>query len=226
LETRGLSKVYKRGRAEVHALRGIDLVVPRGQFLAIMGRSGSGKSTFLNLVGGLDQPTSGTIRLDGQEVTSLPEAKLTLIRRQKVGFIFQQFNLIPTLTALENVMLPLRYAGLQRGEQRRRAQELLGMVGMAERMSHRPAELSGGEQQRVAIARALANHPTLILADEPTGELDTTTARQIMDLLWELNREVGQTFIIVTHDPQIAGATQRVIYFKDGAIEREERPGA
>lgn len=223
LDARDLRRVYKMGRAQVHALRGLDLVVEAGEFLSIMGRSGSGKSTFLNLVGCLDQPSGGSISLDGLDITRLPRARLAQIRREKIGFVFQQFNLIPTLSALENVMMPLRYAGVNGRERRRRAGDLLGLMGMGDRLNHRPWEMSGGEQQRVALARALVNHPPILLADEPTGELDTTTAQQIMGILLQLNQEMGQTIILVTHDPGVAAATRRIIYFKDGMVEREER---
>lgn len=223
LDARDLRRVYKMGRAQVHALRGLDLVVEAGEFLSIMGRSGSGKSTFLNLVGCLDQPSGGSISLDGLDITRLPKARLAQIRREKIGFVFQQFNLIPTLTALENVMMPLRYAGVNGRERRRRARDLLGLMGMGDRLNHRPWEMSGGEQQRVAMARALVNHPPILLADEPTGELDTTTAQQIMGILLQLNQEMGQTIILVTHDPGVAATTRRIIYFKDGMVEREER---
>lgn len=223
LDARDLRRVYKMGRAQVHALRGLDLVVEAGEFLSIMGRSGSGKSTFLNLVGCLDQPSGGSISLDGLDITRLPRARLAQIRREKIGFVFQQFNLIPTLSALENVMMPLRYAGVNGRERRRRAGDLLGLMGMGDRLNHRPWEMSGGEQQRVALARALVNHPPILLADEPTGELDTTTAQQIMGILLQLNQEMGQTIIMVTHDPEVAAATRRIIYFKDGMVEREER---
>jgi len=223
VESRNLTKIYKMGAAEVRALQGIDLVVERGEFLSVMGRSGSGKSTLLNLLGCLDRPTEGIIYLDGLEVTSLPKRRLPRIRREKVGFVFQQFNLLPSLTALENVMLPLRYSGVSKREGRRRAQALLEEVGLGDRMTHRPTEMSGGEQQRVAVARALINNPAIVLADEPTGELDTHTAGEIIGLLHELNERDGQTFIIVTHDPLVAESTDRTIYLQDGMIVREKR---
>ncbi|MCD6554058.1 MAG: ABC transporter ATP-binding protein [Anaerolineae bacterium] len=223
VESRNLTKIYKMGAAEVRALQGIDLVVERGEFLSVMGRSGSGKSTLLNLLGCLDRPTEGIIYLDGLEVTSLPKRRLPRIRREKVGFVFQQFNLLPSLTALENVMLPLRYSGVGKREGRRRAQALLEEVGLGDRMTHRPTEMSGGEQQRVAAARALINNPAIVLADEPTGELDTHTAGEIIGLLHELNERDGQTFIIVTHDPLVAESTDRTIYLQDGMIVREKR---
>ncbi len=223
VEAHNLVKTYRMGLTEVQALRGVDLVVEEGEFLSVMGRSGSGKSTLLNLIGGLDRPTEGKVFINGIEVTALPRRKLPRIRQQMVGFVFQQFNLLPSLTALENVMLPLRYSRVGRAEGRRRAMDLLEQVGLGDRHSHRPAELSGGEQQRVAVARALINRPAIILADEPTGELDTHTAAELMDLLHHLNQTQGQTFITVTHDPGVAERTDRTIYLSDGMILREER---
>ena len=223
VETKNLTKLYKMGAAQVHALQGVDLVVERGEFISVMGRSGSGKSTLLNLLGCLDRPTEGVIHLDGLEVTRLPKRRLPRIRREKVGFVFQQFNLLPSLTAVENVMLPLRYSGVSGREGRRRAQALLEEVGLGDRITHRPTEMSGGEQQRVAVARALINHPAIVLADEPTGELDTHTAAEIIGLLHELNEREGQTFIIVTHDPLVAESTDRTIYLQDGMVVNEVR---
>jgi putative ABC transport system ATP-binding protein len=224
VETVGLTKIYKMGPSEIRALDGVNLAIEKGEFLSVMGRSGSGKSTLLNLIGCLDRPTSGTVILDGVEVTRLPKGKLPQIRREKVGFVFQQFNLIPTLTALENVELPLRYAGVSGGERRRRAKEALEQMGLGDRLGHRPMELSGGECQRIAIARAIVNRPAILLADEPTGELETHTAAEIIDLMHELNREAGVTVVIVTHDPLVASRTDRIIYLSDGRIIREERP--
>ena len=189
--------------------------------MSVMGPSGSGKSTLHNLIGCLDRPTEGTVVLDGVDVTQVERSRLPAIRREKVGFVFQQFNLLGHLTALENVMLPLRYANVSRREARERAQELLEHVGLGDRMTHRPLEMSGGEQQRVAVARALVNRPAIVLADEPTGEVDTATADELMALLRALNQE-GQTFIIVTHDPSVAAQTDRTVYLQDGRVAREE----
>lgn len=223
VETRGLTRVYRMGATEVHALTGVDLAVERQAFMSIMGRSGSGKSTLLNLIGCLDRPTAGSVWLDGMEVSALPRRRLPAIRRQKVGFVFQQFNLLSHLTALENVMLPLRYSRLSRREGRQRAEYLLERVGLADRLTHRPTELSGGEQQRVALARSLINRPAIVLADEPTGEVDTRTATEIVELLRELNLSEGQTFILVTHDSLVAEATTRTLYLQDGQVVGEER---
>jgi len=212
---------YRMGGEDVHALDGVSLTVTRGEFMAIMGRSGSGKSTLLNVVGCLDRPTSGTILLDGEDVTRVPKSRLPRIRRAKIGFVFQQFNLIPTLTAYENVMLPLEYGGLPERERRNRVLAALDAVGLSDRTQHRPTELSGGQQQRVAIARALAPDPAIILADEPTGALDTQIAATILALMRRFNQERGQTFIVVTHDPLVAEKTDRVIRLSDGRIESD-----
>jgi putative ABC transport system ATP-binding protein len=223
IEARGLRKTYRLGGGVVNALDGIDLTVARGELMAVMGRSGSGKTTLLNVLGGLDRPDAGQVLLDGLDIARLNGRRLPRVRREKVGFVFQEFNLIPTLTALENVELPLRYAGVPRGERRRRALEALSLVGMGSRVHHRPSQLSGGEQQRVALARALVNRPAIVLADEPTGELDTQTAAQVMGLIQRLNRDTGQTFIIVTHDPAIAERCRRVVRMEDGRIVSDER---
>jgi putative ABC transport system ATP-binding protein len=222
VEAQGLVKVYPMGTTEVHALRDLDLTVEAGEFMSVMGPSGSGKSTLLNLIGCLDSPTEGTVVLDGVDVTQVRRARLPAIRREKVGFVFQQFNLLNHLTAVENVMLPLRYTDVGRREARKRATELLEHVGLGDRLTHRPLEMSGGEQQRVAVARALVNRPAIVLADEPTGELDTATAGELMTLLQMLNRE-GQTFVIVTHDPRVVEQTGRTVYLRDGRAVREER---
>ncbi len=225
IEARGLVKTYRLGGSVVRALDGVDLTVERGELMTVMGRSGSGKTTLLNVLGGLDRPDAGQVVIDGVDIARLNGRLLPQLRREKVGFVFQEFNLIPTLTALENVELPLRYAGVPRGERRRRALEILAMVGMADRAQHRPSQLSGGEQQRVALARALVNRPAIVLADEPTGELDTHTAAQVLDLIQRLNRDTGQTFIIVTHDPAIAQRCRRVVRMEDGRIVSDQRQG-
>ena len=222
LEASGLTKVYRRGASEVRAVDGISLTVDAGEFMAIMGRSGSGKTTLLDLLGCLLRPTDGELAIDGRSVVGASDGELARIRRERIGFVFQEFNLIQTLTAVENVMLPLRY-GPRRPDGRRRATELLELVGLADRASHRPTELSGGEQQRVAIARALVNEPAVILADEPTGELDSSTSGRLLETLRDLNRDRGVTMIIVTHDAGVAGATDRVVRLQDGRVVADER---
>jgi len=211
------------GGGIVQALNGVDLMVERGSMVAIMGRSGSGKTTLLNVLGGLDQPDEGQVVLDGVDITRLNGRALTRVRREKVGFVFQEFNLIPTLTALENVELPMRYARIPPGQRRQRALEALAKVGLSHRVHHRPSQLSGGEQQRVAVARALVMQPALVLADEPTGELDSNTAAQVIELMETLNRELGQTFIIVTHDAGVARHCGRILKMEDGRIISDER---
>jgi putative ABC transport system ATP-binding protein len=212
-----LNKVYRMGKIEVPALRDVSLEIEEGEFLAIVGSSGSGKSTLLNMLGCLDKPTSGAVFLDGVNTASLSENELAGIRREKIGFIFQQFNLIHSLNALENVSLPLFFAGVSSDERLKRAAELLTKVGLRERMHHKPSELSGGQQQRVAIARALSNNPAIIIGDEPTGNVDSETGDAIMGILEGLNRE-GRTVIVVTHDLEIASHAPRVIRMKDGRL--------
>lgn len=218
IETHDISKVYKMGEVEVHALRGVSFTIRRGEVVAIMGPSGSGKSTLMNMLGCLDRPTSGEYILDGEAVAALNDDQLASVRNRKVGFVFQSFNLLSRQTAITNVELPLRYSGLN-GERRARAMDALRSVGLEDRMTHRPYELSGGQQQRVAIARAIVNNPAIIMADEPTGNLDSKVGREIMDVLLNLNRESGTTLIIVTHDPTIAERTQRVIRLRDGLLD-------
>jgi len=221
VELEGVWKVYRMGKLEYPALKGVTLTVRRGEMLAIMGPSGSGKSTLLNIIGALDRPTRGRVVVDGEELSKLDDYALARFRRRTVGFVFQTFNLIPRLTALENVEVPMVAEGLSREERRKRALELLRLVGLEDKYANRPNELSGGEQQRVAIARALANNPKLILADEPTGNLDVRNKLAIMQLLGELNRQRGVTIIVVTHDPEIARRCERVVYLRDGRIEGE-----
>lgn len=216
-------KVYKMGEVEVKALRGIDLAIKEGEFVSIMGPSGSGKSTCVNMVGCLDVPSKGRIFLDAHNIAHLSESELAQIRGRKIGFIFQQFNLIPTLTAIENVMLPMVFQGYSQEDRVKRGKELLSLVELQDRMHHRPTELSGGQQQRVAIARSLANDPEVILADEPTGNLDTNTGKNVMDFLIKLNRKEGKTIIMVTHDSYVANAANRVEYLKDGKIIKIKR---
>ena len=220
IEATGLTKVYRMGTQEVHALRGASARIQRGEVVSIMGPSGSGKSTLMNILGCLDRPTGGEYILDGEVVSHLSSDQLAGIRNRKVGFVFQSFNLLPRATALSNVELPMRYAGVEKGRTHH-AREALKSVGLDDRMNHRPPELSGGQQQRVAIARALVNNPAIIMADEPTGNLDSKSGKEIMELLLTLNRERGTTVIIVTHDPAIAAQTQRVIRLYDGFVVEE-----
>ena len=211
-------KTYKMGDVEVNALQGLNLDVKEGEFLAIMGPSGSGKSTAVNMIGCLDVPTKGKILLDNHDISKLSESELAQIRGRKIGFIFQQFNLIPTLTALENVALPIVFQSVEREKRTKRASELLKIVELNDRMEHKPAELSGGQQQRVAIARSLANDPEVILADEPTGNLDSSTGETVMSFLERLNRKEGKTIIMVTHDSNVARHADRIEFLKDGKI--------
>lgn len=218
IEVHDIRKIYKMGEVEVHALRGVSFTIGRGEVVAIMGPSGSGKSTLMNTLGCLDRPTSGEYILDGEAVASLNDDQLADIRNRKVGFVFQSFNLLTRQTAITNVELPLRYSGNLEGR-RERAKEALKAVGLGDRMTHRPYELSGGQQQRVAVARAIVNNPSIIMADEPTGNLDSKVGQEIMNLLLSLNRDLGTTLIIITHDPRIAEQTQRVVRLKDGLLE-------
>lgn len=219
IQAENLTKVYKMGEVEVHALNGLSLKIARGEIVAIMGPSGSGKSTLMNIIGCLDRPTSGDYTLDGEPVARLTDDQLATIRNRKVGFVFQSFNLLSRATALANVELPLRYSGVQQGR-KEKARAALEAVGLADRLYHRSNELSGGQQQRVAIARALVNEPAIILADEPTGNLDTKSGQEIMELLLNLNREHGTTLIIVTHASDIAAHSQRIIRLRDGVVEQ------
>ena len=215
-----VKKSYKLGKNNyVHALRGTSVEIKKSEFVAIMGPSGSGKSTLMHILGCLDYPESGRVIINDKDTSKLSSSKLTKIRQKKIGFIFQGFNLIPTLTALENVSLAGEYAGMSRKERLAKAKEMLALVGLAERVRHKPSELSGGEQQRVSIARALLNEPDIIMADEPTGDLDSTTSKEIMTTLRDLNHKHGQTFLIVTHDPEVGKACDRIIKMKDGVVE-------
>ena len=219
---RNLHKTYHLGRSDVHALCGVDLAIGKGQYVAVMGPSGSGKSTLLNLLGCLDRPSGGQYHLGGQDVSRMSNNELSEVRNQRIGFIFQSFNLIAQLSVVENIEVPLFYRGLPHGQRRSRSRALADLVGLGDRMSHRPAELSGGQQQRVACARALANDPLILLADEPTGNLDTRTSGEILDLLDDLNAR-GRTIVMVTHEREVAARTERAILLRDGQVE-SDRP--
>ncbi len=225
IDLKGVWKVYKMGEVDVPALRGINLGIRKGEFLAIVGPSGSGKSTMMNLVGCLDSPTKGKILLDGRDITEFSESELAQTRGQKIGFVFQQFNLIPTLTALENVMLPLAFQNVDDTKARKKAMEILNLVGLGGRIKHLPNQLSGGERQRVSIARALSVDPEVILADEPTGNLDSRTGEFIINFLGKIHMEEKKTIIMVTHDLNLAKHAEKMVHIKDGQIEKIESAG-
>lgn len=223
VEARDIWKFYKLGKVNVPAIRGINLEIQHGEFLSIVGPSGCGKTTLLNLLSGLDRPTKGMVILEDLNLVQTSQRQLVQVRRHKIGFIFQAFHLIPTMTALENVTLPLRYARVNRKRRKELAEKALARVGLNQRMHHLPTELSGGEQQRVAVARAIVHDPLIVFADEPTGELDSATAQVIVNLLHEMNVEHGKTFIVVTHNREVAEATNRIISLKDGIIVQDEQ---
>jgi putative ABC transport system ATP-binding protein len=225
LEARGLARDYRMGGEQVHALRGLSLTIEEGEWVSIVGPSGCGKSTLLNLFGAIDRPSAGSVVVRGRDVAQMRDAEATRFRLTNVGFVFQRFYLMPMLSARENVELPMAEAGVKPAERRERARELLAYVGLGARERHRPTQLSGGEQQRVAIARALANRPALLLADEPTGELDARTGEEIIRLFGRLNAD-GTTLVVVTHDEELAAAARRVVHMRDGAITRDERNAA
>ncbi|MEZ4652884.1 MAG: ABC transporter ATP-binding protein [Candidatus Eisenbacteria bacterium] len=225
IELRGIERTFQVGEEEVHALRGVDLSVPAGEYLSIMGPSGSGKSTLLNILGCLDRPSAGSYRLNGDEVARLSENELSGIRRHRIGFVFQFFHLVPRLSALENVELPMLFAGIEPKDRRSRARGMLDAVGLAGRMGHRPDQLSGGERQRVAIARAVVMDPVILLADEPTGNLDSSSGHEIVELIERLNRDRRVLLVVVTHDPAVGGRARRQLRLADGAIIADERRG-
>lgn len=223
IETQNLRKTYQQGGRPLEVLKGVDLEVSPGEFIAIMGPSGSGKSTLLNMIGALDRPTSGNVFINGFDLNHLNDNEVAGLRNREIGFIFQFFNLIPRMDAISNVELPMAISGKGRGERRKRAEELLNLVGLGDRTDHKPSQLSGGEQQRVAIARSLANDPNLVLADELTGNLDSKTGEEVMHLLRMLNKEEGKTFVFITHDQEVGRRTDRIILFKDGLMMEENR---
>ena len=218
IELKNVWKIYKMGKVEVPAIRGLNLKVRKGEFLSIMGPSGSGKSTAMNMIGALDIPSKGSIYLDGKDISTFSESNLSQLRGKKIGFIFQQFNLIPTLSALENIALPMIFQNISGEERRQKARKLLEMVELGDRIHHKPTELSGGQQQRVAIARSLANNPEVVLADEPTGNLDSKTGGTVMDFLKKLHKDEGKTIIVVTHESEVAEFAKRIIHIRDGLI--------
>ena len=222
VKARGVEKEYAAGEARVHALRGVDLSIPRGEIVAVMGPSGGGKTTLLNCLSGLDEFDRGEVLIEGESISGMSDRKRTRFRAEKMGFIFQTYNLIPVLSAVENVELPLLVAGAKPKEARRRATAALEMVGVPEQANKRPNEMSGGQQQRVTVARALVNHPAIVWADEPTGALDSETSGEIVDLLVDLNREQGQTFVLVTHEVSVARRAHRIVRMRDGRIEGDE----
>jgi putative ABC transport system ATP-binding protein len=224
IELTDISKAYQMGTQTVHALRGVDLQIDDREFVAIMGPSGSGKSTMMNVIGCLDQPTGGVYKLDDTDVSQMSDDELASVRNKRIGFVFQQFNLLSRTPAVQQVEMPLMYAGVDRKERRERARQALTAVGLGERMDHRPDELSGGQQQRVAIARALVAEPTLILADEPTGNLDTASGQEILNIFDDLN-ERGITIVFVTHDPEVSERAKRVVHLRDGQVEHDKRNG-
>lgn len=223
VQARGVRKVYESGRLRVEALRGLDLTVRRGEMVAVMGPSGCGKTTLLNCLSGLDDVTAGHVHLEGRDLSEMDDRERTKLRSRRMGFVFQSFNLLPVLTALENVELPLLVSGVRPREAQERATAALHQVGLHEFLDHKPRELSGGQQQRVTIARSLVNDPAIVWADEPTGNLDTRSGQDVLDLLHELNRRLGQTYVLVTHDPAIAKSCHRIIHMESGRVLREER---